>query len=102
LEISRPSRFDVKRELTLITALINDLGQRLIIYHDLTDNVFLAGLYNANPTPELLVLKSFCSWKLHPISDRVENTLPPATQTGPDLRLFESEGDIVMTRGWIF
>jgi hypothetical protein len=93
-EISRPSRFDIKRELTLITALINDLGERLIKYQDLTDDVFVAALCNANPTPELLSLKSFCSWKLHPISARFKNTLPPATQTVPDLRLTDPDGDV--------
>jgi hypothetical protein len=88
------SKFDIKRELTLITALINDLGQRLITYQNLTDNIFFGALYNVNPEPELLSVKSFCSWKLHPISDRIKDTVPPAAQTVPDLRLIDSDGDV--------
>lgn len=95
-DIFQPSKFDTKRELTLITALINDLGDRLVNYQELTDNIFVAALYNANPEPELLSLKSFCSWRLNPISDRVKNTIhqPPATQTIPDLRLIDTDGDV--------
>ena len=88
------SKFDIKRELTLITALINDLGQRLITYQDLTDNIFFGALYNVNPEPELLSVKSCCSWKLHPISDRIKDTVLLTAQTVPDLRLIDSDGDV--------
>lgn len=93
-EILETPILDDKRELTLITALINDLGDRLVNYQELTDNIFVAALYNANPEPVLLSLKSFCSWKLHPFSDRMKDTLPPGTQTIPAFRLIYSDGDV--------
>jgi len=91
LKYSEP---ESKRELALINALINDLGQRLITYQDLTDDVFIGSLYNANPEPEVLSVKSFCSWKLHPFSEQMKDSLPPATRTVPDIRLIDSEGDV--------
>jgi len=39
-------------------------------------------------------VKSCCSWKLHPISDRIKDTVLLTAQTVPDLRLIDSDGDV--------
>jgi hypothetical protein len=82
------------RELTLINALINDLGDRLIIYQKLTNDIFSGSLYNANPKPQHLSQKNCCSWKLHLMPDLVKDVSPPASQTIPDLRVTDPEGDV--------
>jgi hypothetical protein len=76
----------------LINALINDLGDRLITYQNLTDDIFCSYSWNANPEPQQMSSQNTCLWKLHLMSDLIKNILPPPTQLIPDLRVTDPEG----------
>ncbi|KAE9373400.1 hypothetical protein N431DRAFT_406862 [Stipitochalara longipes BDJ] len=80
-------------ELELISALVNDLGERLIHYQKYTDQNLAHAIETANTKSERLPQHNRCSWKKHLMADYVKNLLPPADRPVPDLRVTDPAGN---------